>query len=89
MIDDLIERLRTITSSGCNPYSACHEAADALTAAQERIEALERALKEAADELDEYYRAEYPLDHPIHRRNLKYLLENNPARVALDATGDT
>lgn len=40
-------------------------------------------LHEAADELDAYYRAEYPLDHPIHERNLKYLLDNNPARAAL------
>lgn len=65
------------------------EAANALTAAQERIEALEAALREAADELDHYYRAEYPLDHPIHERNRKYLLNNNPARAALDATDNT
>lgn len=65
------------------------EAADALTAAQERIEALEGSLREADDELDHYYRAEYPLDHTIHRRNLKHLLENNPDRAALDATDNT
>lgn len=78
---DLIARLRQLN------LAVADDAADALTAAQDRIESLEAALKEAADELDEYYRAEYPLDHQIHRRNLKYLMENNPARADLDATG--
>lgn len=85
---DLIARLR-IESEGAefsNRYAdLCMEAADALTAMQDRIEALVGALKEAADELDFYYWAKYPMYHPIHRRNLKYLLENNPARAVLDA----
>lgn len=78
---DLIARLRDMG------IQCCDMAADALTAAQERIKALEGALCEVADELDHYYRAEYPLDHPIHERNRKHLLNNNPARAALDATG--
>lgn len=35
--DTLVTRLRCITTSGCNPYSACHDAAA-------RIEALEAEL---------------------------------------------
>ena len=44
MSDDLIERLRTITSSGCNPYSACHEAAAELSRLRAEVERLTRKL---------------------------------------------
>lgn len=74
---DLIARLRDMG------IQCCDMAADTLTAAQERIEVLEEALKEAADELDDYYMAEYPLDHILHEKIRKYLMEYNPARAAL------
>lgn len=44
------------------------------------------ALKECANELDNYYDAEYPSDHPSHVRKRQYLKENNPARKALEET---
>lgn len=49
-LDALVARLRTITSSGCNPYSACHEAASAITAlrAQPDWKAMAERLGEAA-----------------------------------------
>lgn len=48
------------------------------------IERLRAALKECEAELDAYYRAEYPTDHPYHKRKLENALAANPARVALE-----
>jgi len=48
MIDDLIDRLRTITSSGCNPYSACHAAAAELSRLRAEVERLTLALAAVA-----------------------------------------
>ena len=45
MSDDLIDRLRTITSSGCNPYSACHAAADELARLRAEAERLRGAVR--------------------------------------------
>lgn len=39
----------------------------------------------ARDELDQYSRQEYPLDHPVQVRYRKRDYEANPARLALDA----
>lgn len=39
----------------------------------------------ARDELDQYSRQEYPLDHPVHERYRQRDYEANPARLALDA----
>lgn len=49
----------------------------------DRIAQLEAALREAADELDAYYRAEYPGDHPYSKRRLAEAMASNPARAAL------
>ena len=49
----------------------------------DRIAQLEGALREAADELDAYYRAEYPGDHPYSKRRLAEAMASNPARSAL------
>lgn len=55
-----------------------------LNEAAMEIERLREALKEAADELDEYYKAEYPLDHPHHVRKRENAMKGNPARCALE-----
>lgn len=47
-------------------------------------ETLRAALREAADELDAYYRAEYPGDHPYSQRKLAEAIAANPARAALE-----
>lgn len=57
--------------------------ADLVEALETENKRLCEALTQVADELDEYYRFEYPLDHPIHERERKYLIDNNPARTAL------
>jgi phage gp36-like protein len=46
---------------------------------------LRAALKEAADELDAYYAAEYEGDHPLMLRRLERAKGSNPARLALTA----
>ena len=43
----------------------------------------EKALREARDELDAYYLAEYGSDHPYHVRKLSVAKDGNPARTAL------
>ena len=50
-------------------------------------ENLRAALREAADELDAYYRAEYPGDHPYSQRKLAEAIAANPARAALEGEG--
>ena len=61
----------------------------ALSARVEELEAqLIRAktgLVLARDELDQYYRREYPLDHVVHERGRQRDYDTNPARLALDA----
>lgn len=47
MTDDLKERLRTITSSGRDPYSMCHEAASRITDLEARLAAAEDKLYDA------------------------------------------
>jgi len=57
----------------------------ALEAERER---LREALTEAADELDAYYTAEYPTDHPHNVRKLETAKAANPARAALQEPTD-
>lgn len=63
-----------------------------LRAEVDRLRALigrkDAALREAADELDEYYRAEYPSDHPLHQKKRAFLFEANPARSAISPETD-
>ena len=47
------------------------------------VQSLVDALRECRDELDEYSRQEYPLDHPVHERYRQRDYDANPARVAL------
>jgi len=61
--------------------------AETKTTADE-IERLRAALLEAAYELDAYYRAEYPGDHPYSRKKLAEAMASNPARAALGGSDD-
>lgn len=47
------------------------------------VEKLINALYECQDELDQYSRQEYPLDHPVHEQYRQRDFEANPARLAL------
>jgi hypothetical protein len=40
-------------------------------------------LHEAAAELDAYYRAEYPGNHPYFKQRLAEAMRQNPARIAI------
>jgi len=51
-------------------------------------EKLREALAEAADELDAYYTAEYPTDHPHHARKPETAKAATPARAALQEPTD-
>lgn len=42
-----------------------------------------KALETCRDELDEYSRQEYPVDHPVHERYRRRDYYNNTARLAL------
>jgi len=76
MTDNLVTRLRGWLDEDVPIGVIMNEAAD-------RIAQLEAALREAADELDAYYRAEYPGDHPYSKRRLAEAMASNPARAAL------
>ena len=52
------------------------------------IQRYRSALEECAMELDHYYTAEYPSDHPGHVRKRMYLHETNIARNVLEETKD-
>ena len=47
------------------------------------VEKLRAALHEAAAELDAYYRAEYPGNHPYFKQRLAEAMRQNPARIAI------
>ena len=86
-------------ASGNVDETVCSEAADrieALTAERDKYEAawmtaegkLEDAvqgLEKCQEELDEYSRQEYPLDHTVHERYRQRDYDANPARVTLAA----
>lgn len=68
------------------------ETAEAMLAEHATLRAdnarLRAALAESADELDAYYRMEYPGDHPYNKAKLAQALASNPARAALKETSD-
>ena len=78
MSDDLIERLRTTTSSGCNPYSACHEAAAELARLRAEVERLkadgQRIMNEAVKMLNE--------DASDYNRKTNAMIERHADQVA-------
>lgn len=95
-MSDIVERLRRIgserqrTTAHDNPQHYLHVVAKISNAdgllmieAADRIAQLEAAMLEAADELDAYYRAEYPGDHPYSQKKLAEAMASNPARAAL------
>ena len=66
-------------------YNTAREAHDRRAA---EVIALRAALREAADALDAYYRAEYPGDHPYSQRKLAEAIAANPARAALGGSDE-
>ena len=79
---DIVERLLVCAKYDPDQADAAAEIAR-LRAENEKLRA---ALHEAADELDGYYRAEYPGDHPYSKRKLADAMRDNPARIALEET---
>jgi hypothetical protein len=49
------------------------------------IARLRAALVKSCEEIDNYIRQEYPIDHPVHERYRRRDFESNPARIALGA----
>lgn len=47
--DTLVARLRCITTNGCNPYSACHDAAARIEALEAELARLRYEINEASD----------------------------------------
>lgn len=48
------------------------------------IRGLLKALIQCRDEIDEYVKNEYPMDHPVHERYRQRDLAANPARMTLE-----
>ena len=78
-VDEAIVRQQQDLDEAADRAADC----DILRAENEKLRA---ALHEAADELDGYYRAEYPGDHPYSKRKLADAMRDNPARIALEET---
>ena len=53
------------------------------------FEKMRAALHEAADELDAYYRDEYPGNHPYFKQRLAEAMRQNPARIAITQENTT
>ena len=50
---DLIARLRGITLNGCNPYSACHDAADLIETRDRQLAEARAEIEQLTDELSD------------------------------------
>ena len=61
------------------------EAADHIAALEAALAKADAALKECMDEIDDYIRQEYPIDHPVHERYRQRDFSANPARVYFEA----
>ena len=75
-----------------NPHDAKAMAAvpellDTITSLIADVERMRAALIECQEDIDDYVRQEYPLDHPVHERYRKRDFNANPARIALSHTG--
>jgi cytochrome c556 len=75
-----VERITADTDRVWGSMPAAVEKIAKMEAERDRLRA---ALKEAADELDAYYAAEYAGDHPYMVKKLAEAKASNPARVAL------
>ena len=71
-------------------WRARDEAKDArISALEAALEKADAALKECMDEIDDYIRHEYPIDHPVHERYRQRDFSANPARVYFEARDAT
>ena len=81
---------REITVEG-RSFTEANANALLVSKAPEMYDMIQRyrlALEECATELDHYYTAEYPSDHPFHVRKRQHLHDTNIARVVLEETKD-
>jgi phosphoenolpyruvate carboxylase len=76
---ELTDRLRSSANKVVN-YAA--ERIETLTA---KLAVAMEGLKKCQEELDEYSRQEYPLDHTVHERYRQRDYDANPARITLAA----
>ena len=82
-IEELEAKLKTSEEIG----RAFEEDAGQLRAKLDKAVA---ALLECQEEIDQYSKQEYPLDHPVHERYRKRDFDANPARIALaEIKGET
>ena len=68
--------------------AAVPELLETITSLIADVERMRAALIECQEDIDDYVRQEYPLDHPVHERYRKRDFAANPARIALSQTGD-
>ena len=82
-ITRLTAEIERLTSERDRQYDQNAEQITRIAALEAENEKLRAALHEAADELDAYYRAEYPGDHPYSKERLANAMRQNPARIAI------
>lgn len=82
--DAEIARLRAALEEAQDSAEGFSAICEVRIAAKDKLIAeLVEALREAGDELDAYYKGEYPTDTPYHVQKLKVAMDGNPARAAL------
>ena len=95
MSDDLVKRARDCANrigsfkSDKGDFGLLDDLADRIEALEAALAKADAALKECMDEIDDYIRHEYPIDHPVHERYRQRDFSSNPARVYFEARDDT
>ena len=83
---ELISELRSIADKrrkGNRFDSLEYAAADRIEELEAKLAKAVAALLECQEELDQYSKQEYPLDHSVHERYRERDFDANPARIAL------
>ncbi len=86
--EDIVDTLRSVSNYLGEQLAMMIDNAGNVANLRADNARLRAALAESADELDAYYRMEYPGDHPYNKAKLAQALASNPARAALKETSD-
>ena len=78
-------RIEALTVDRAEARAGWHKYEGAWMAAEGKLADAVQGLEKCQEELDEYSRQEYPLDHTVHQRYRQRDYDANPARITLAA----
>ena len=82
MSDELVKRTY---HRGARDFGTGYDMMARIIELEAALAKADAALKECMDEIDDYIRHEYPIDHPVHERYRQRDFSANPARVYFEA----